>query len=324
MDRLLITGAGGFIGSHLAELCVRSGYAVRALVRYNSTDARGWLDHSSLVGEMEVVRGDVRELESVMAAVEGCRGVLHLAALIGIPYSYAAPLSYLKTNIEGTYNVLEAARRCGVERLVVTSTSETYGSARYVPMDEDHPQCPQSPYAATKVAADQLALSYHLSFGVPVAIVRPFNAYGPRQSPRAIVPALLQQMLRGHHELSLGNVAPTRDLTYVTDTAAGFLAVFTGNGLLGQVTHVGVNEEISIGGLAELMASLLGMEVVVRCDPQRLRPVASEVVRLRCDNRKLLTRTQWRPTRDLREGLRATIEWFREHPSALGGSDYRV
>ncbi len=311
--RVLITGAAGFIGSHLAEQCVTAGYAVRALVRYNSANRWGWLEESPAKSEIEVITGDVRDYDAVYRALRGCEEVFHLAALIGIPYSYVSPLAYLRTNIEGTYNILEAARHQGTSNLLITSTSETYGTARYVPIDEQHPAVAQSPYAATKVAADQLALSYHLSFDLPVRIVRPFNTYGPRQSARAVIPSIIIQLLQGVRELAIGNLTPTRDLTFVTDTAAGFLAIARADSLIGQATQIGMNHEISVGDLAQLIAQRMGLEVEIHSDPQRLRPNRSEVMQLRCDNRKIVQETGWYPRYDLNTGLDETISWLRTH-----------
>jgi dTDP-glucose 4,6-dehydratase len=230
MTTVLVTGAGGFIGSHLAELLVREGFAVRAFVHYNARGTWGWLEESSCKQDLEVVSGDVRDYDAVSRALAGCDAVFHLAALIGIPYSYISPLAYIRTNVEGTYNILEAARALGTAQVLITSTSETYGTAQYVPIDEQHPLVGQSPYSATKIAADQLAVSYYRSFNLPVKIVRPFNTYGPRQSARAVIPAIITQILAGARVLRLGNLAPTRDLTYVEDTARGFLAIHRAKG----------------------------------------------------------------------------------------------
>jgi len=310
---VLVTGAAGFIGSHLTELLVKEGHRVRALVRYNSRNDWGWLEESPVAHDIEVVSGDVRDFDAMYRAMKDCQAVFHLAALIGIPYSYESPLSYVRTNVEGTYNVLEAARQHSLGDVIVTSTSETYGSAQYVPVDERHPMVGQSPYSATKIAADQLALSYQRSFGVPVKIVRPFNTYGPRQSARAIVPTIVVQILSGMREIRLGSVSPTRDLTFVKDTARAFLEIFRSDSARGEITNVGTNSEISVGDLVQVIARLIGVDVCVAQDQRRVRPPASEVERLRCDNAKILRLTGWRPVHTLEQGLSETIEWMRKH-----------
>jgi len=310
---VLVTGAAGFIGSHLTELLVKEGHRVRALVRYNSRNDWGWLEESPVAHDIEVVSGDVRDFEAMYRAMKDCQAVFHLAALIGIPYSYESPLSYVRTNVEGTYNVLEAARQHSLGDVIVTSTSETYGSAQYVPVDERHPMVGQSPYSATKIAADQLALSYQRSFGVPVKIVRPFNTYGPRQSARAIVPTIVVQILSGMREIRLGSVSPTRDLTFVKDTARAFVEIFRSDSSRGEITNVGTNSEISVGDLVQVIARLIGVDVCVAQDQRRVRPPASEVERLRCDNAKILRLTGWRPVHTLEQGLSETIEWMRKH-----------
>jgi NAD dependent epimerase/dehydratase len=310
---VLVTGAAGFIGSHLTELLVEQGYRVRALVRYNSRNDWGWLEDSPIAKNVEVVLGDVRDFDAIYRAMKGCDAVFHLAALVGIPYSYESPLPYVRTNVEGTYNVLEAARQLSLSDVIVTSTSETYGTAQYVPVDERHPLVAQSPYSATKIAADQLALSYHRSFGLPVKIVRPFNTYGPRQSARAIVPTIAVQILSGVSPIRLGSLSPTRDLTFVKDTARGFHEIYRSNTSLGEITNVGTNSEISVGELVETIARILGVDATVVQDDQRVRPVASEVERLRCDNSKIRRLTEWRPLHSLEQGLGETIEWLRRH-----------
>lgn len=308
--KILITGSGGFIGSHLVESCTRAGYSVKAFVRYNSQGSWGWLDHSPVKKDIEVTAGDIRDFDSVSKAMYDCNGVFHLAALIGIPYSYISPSAYLKTNIEGTYNVLESARLKQLENIVITSTSETYGTAQYTPIDEAHPAVGQSPYSATKIAADQLALSYHKSFRLPVKIARPFNTYGPRQSPRAVIPSVIAQILAGKEELNLGNLSPTRDFTFVSDTVKGFIGIFNKEEFEGESVNIGMGEEISIGELVGLISSLMGVTVSVKSDTARIRPRQSEVGRLLCDNRKLKTGTGWTPDYDLKKGLRETIDWL--------------
>jgi dTDP-glucose 4,6-dehydratase len=322
--KVLITGAGGFIGSHLVECFAKEGYQVKALVRYNSRNSWGWLENIEFLDRVEIVTGDVRDYDSVCRAMKGCSAVLHLAALIGIPYSYISPLAYIKTNIEGTYNILEAARVLEVPHILITSTSETYGTAQYAPIDEQHPSVGQSPYSASKIAADQLALSYHFSFGQSVKIVRPFNTYGPRQSARAVIPTIISQILSGRTTIDLGNVDPTRDLTYVTDTANGFLKIFQSDALIGQATNIGMNEEISIGDLAKLIGSLMGVDIRIVADPNRVRPEKSEVDRLHCDNAKLLNNTSWRPIFNLEKGLIETINWIKGNMAYYKAGVYNV
>ncbi|MBI2424125.1 MAG: GDP-mannose 4,6-dehydratase [Candidatus Hydrogenedentes bacterium] len=309
----MITGAGGFIGSHLAESCVQLGYRVRAFVHYNSGGTWGWLDNSPLKDSMEIVSGDIRDADSVRNAMKGARSVFHLAALIGIPYSYVSPLAYLRTNIEGAYNILEAARDFQLDRVIVTSTSETYGTAQSVPIGESHPAVGQSPYAATKIGADQLALSYHRSFGLPVWVVRPFNTYGPRQSARAFIPSTAMQLLAGEQLLRVGNLAPTRDLTFVEDTAAGFLAIAGAESLMGSATNVGMGSEISMEALLWKIAEMLNTKPRIEIDACRVRPESSEVERLYCDNSRLLAQTGWRPRYTLDTGLERTLAWLREN-----------
>lgn len=324
MSSVLITGAGGFIGSHLAELCVERGFSVRAFVRYNSKNDWGWLESSIHKKNIHVITGDIRDLDSVASAMKGREIVFHLAALIGIPYSYISPLAYIRTNIEGTYNVLQSALQSGVRDVLVTSTSETYGTAQYVPIDENHTLAAQSPYAATKISSDQLALSYYRSFGLPVKVVRPFNAYGPRQSARAIIPTIITQLMSEQKRLVLGNLQPTRDLTYVQDTACAFLDIHENDQLVGQVTNVGTNQEISVKNLATTIAGLMNREIELVTDAHRVRPQASEVERLLCDNRKILSLTKWRPVVDLKSGLTRTIEWIASHLDEYKAEIYNV
>jgi NAD dependent epimerase/dehydratase len=307
---VLVTGAAGFIGSHLTEACVAAGYEVRALVRYNSQGRRGWLDGSPAINNVDVVFGDVRDRDSVDRAMRGIDTVFHLAALIGIPYSYESPLAYVRTNVEGTANVLMAARAFDVGNVVITSTSETYGTAQRVPIDESHPAVAQSPYAATKIAADQLGRSFHRSFGLGVKIIRPFNTYGPRQSLRAVIPTIITQALAGG-DIRLGNVQPTRDLTFVTDTVAAFLAVARSDATVGVAVNAGMNSEISVGALAETIVRLIGVPARIVSADERVRPAASEVDRLVCDNSLLMRTTGWRPEYTLERGLQETIAWFR-------------
>lgn len=313
MNEVLITGAGGFIGSHLTELCVSLGYNVKAFVHYNSRNSWGWLDNSIIKSDIEIISGDIRDFDSVYSSLKGCDTVFHLAALIGIPYSYISPLAYIKTNIEGTYNVLESARKLNLENILITSTSETYGSAQYIPIDEKHPMVGQSPYSASKIAADQLAISYYRSFGTPVKIVRPFNTYGPRQSARAIIPTVITQILGNNKELTLGNLSPTRDLNYVKDTIDGFIAIAANSSFNGEIVNIGSGFEISIKDLVALILKLLGEEVSISSDKTRSRSIASEVDRLYCDNTKIIKSTHWYPKYDLEKGILETIKWLKEN-----------
>jgi dTDP-glucose 4,6-dehydratase len=319
MQKVLITGGGGFIGSHLTEACVAAGYDVRVLLRYNSAGSRGWLDTLDLADRLTVIPGDVRDLDVVTKAAAGVDTIFHLAALIGIPYSYESPTAYVRTNVEGTLNVLTAARDSGINNVVLTSTSETYGSAQRVPIDESHPAVAQSPYAATKIAADQLGISFHRSFGLGVKIIRPFNTYGPRQSLRAIIPTLIAQ-LQARDTVAVGNLHPTRDLTYVDDMVSAFLAVARADAFWGVPVNAGMNQEVSIGVLAETIARLMGRPLRLEQVSERQRPAASEVDRLWCDNRLLVATTGWAPKQTLESGLQATIDWFeaRDHVRRAG------
>ncbi len=320
--RVLVTGAEGFIGSHLTELLLQEGAEVRALVHYNPFGKWGWLqDHAD---DVEILLGDVRDGERVAKVVEGRDVVFHLAALIGIPYSYDAPESYLQTNVIGSYNVLAACRRAGVSRMIQTSTSEVYGSALRVPIDESHPLQPQSPYSASKIGGDMTALSFHHSFDLPVAVVRPFNTYGPRQSTRAIIATVLAQLFSGSDEIRIGATSPTRDFNFVTDTARGFLAVAECDQALGNVVNIGSGREISIGDLVELLIRISGKEARVVSDAERLRPAGSEVERLLCDNTRAREWAGWKPEVDLEEGLRRTAGWVEANPVAGKASRYHV
>ena len=258
--KVLVTGAGGFIGSHLTEKCVELGFSVKAFIRYNSKNNWGWIEQSKYKNEIEIITGNIRDYDSVFNAIQYCDTVFHLAALISIPYSYVSPLAYIKTNVEGTCNLLQAAKELNVENILMTSTSETYGTAQYVPIDENHPMVGQSPYSASKIAADQLAISYYRSFSLPVKIVRPFNTYGPRQSARAIIPTVITQILNGENKIKLGNLTPKRDLTFVKDIVNGFIEILKTDRLFGEVTNIGMNQEISIGELAHTIAELMGKE----------------------------------------------------------------
>lgn len=311
-----VTGAEGFIGSHLVEALVASGRRVRAMVLYNSSNSWGWLETlpREVMEQVEVVLGDVRDARSVQDLMADAEIVYHLAALIAIPYSYRAPSSYVATNVAGTLNVLEAARNLETPRVVHTSTSEVYGTARSVPIDESHPLQAQSPYSASKIGADKLAESYHLSFEVPVVTLRPFNTYGPRQSARAVIATVISQMAAGERVVRLGAVDPTRDFTYVTDTAAAFVAVGDAGAdrVVGRVLNAGTGREISIGELVRTIGQLMDTSVEVQQERERLRPTGSEVLRLVSDSSSLRELTGWRPRRTLEEGLHATIAWFRE------------
>ncbi|MCG3175895.1 MAG: UDP-glucose 4-epimerase [Candidatus Omnitrophica bacterium] len=322
--RVLVTGADGFIGSHLTEALVRRGYAVRAFVWYNSFNSWGWLDRSeaSVRRRLDVFSGDIRDPNGVREAMKDCDAVLHLAALIGIPYSYHSPDSYIDTNIKGTLNVVQAARLLGTRRIVQTSTSEVYGTARTVPIAEDHPLCGQSPYAASKIGADEIALSFYRSFGTPVTVLRPFNTYGPRQSARAIIPTVITQVASGRTRVRLGSLHPTRDLTYVSDTAAGFIAALEAKGIEGRTINLGTGHEISIGELAHLIGRSMGRRITIVSEEERKRPALSEVERLCSDNTRAAELLGWRPRYagrpGLERGLAETIRWFRD-PANLAG-----
>ena len=312
MSKILITGATGFIGSHLTEYLVEKGFNVIAFDRYNPNNDWGWLENSKFKNDFQVILGDIRDYDSVSKAMNGCDAVFHLAALIGIPYSYVSPLAYIRTNMEGTYNVLEAVKNLNLEQVLITSTSETYGTAQYVPIDEKHPLVGQSPYSASKIAADQLAISYYKSFELPVKIVRPFNTYGARQSARAIIPTIISQLLNGKAEIELGSLTPTRDLTFVKDTCAGFEEIYKSDSLFGEVTNIGMKAEISIGDLAKLIAGIMNVELSIKSTDERIRPKNSEVERLFCDNAQLLKHTSWKPKYTLDEGISKVIEWMKK------------
>lgn len=313
--KLLVTGADGFIGSHLTELLVEKGYEVRAFAFYNSFNTWGWLDTlpASIMDHVEVFTGDIRDPNGVREAMKGCEAVFHLAALIAIPFSYHSPDSYVDTNIKGTLNVLQAARDLGPERVLITSTSEVYGTARYVPIDESHPYQGQSPYSATKIGADRLAESFYRSFSLPVTIVRPFNTYGPRQSARAVIPTIITQLLSGKTEIKLGSLTPTRDFNYVKDTARGFYEIFQSGQTIGEEINIASQQEISIGTLAEELIRQINPAAKIICDEERLRPEKSEVNRLLGCNEKIKRLTNWAPLYTLEEGLTETIAFLREN-----------
>lgn len=318
MKKVLVTGADGFIGSHLTETLVLQGYDVRAFVYYNSFNSWGWLDDCSkeLKGMFEVIAGDIRDPYCVREAMKGCSIVFHLAALIAIPFSYYSPDSYIDTNVKGTLNVIQAAKDLGVERILITSTSEVYGTARYVPIDEEHPRQPQSPYSASKIGADSIAESFQRSFGLPITIVRPFNTYGPRQSARAVIPTIISQLLNGHKEIKLGELSPTRDLLFVRDTVNGFIEISKCENLIGQDCNIATQSEISVGQLANELISQINPSAVIISDEQRIRPSNSEVFRLYGSNEKLKKFTGWKQNFTLKEGLSETIQWF-QNPENL-------
>lgn len=324
MKKVLVTGAGGFIGSHLVEFLVEHGLEVKAFVRYNSKNNWGWLEFSNIKEEIEVISGDIRDYDSVENALKGVDTVFHLAALIGIPYSYISPLAYIQTNIVGTYNILQSSRINGLENILVTSTSETYGTAQYVPMDENHPSVGQSPYSATKIGADNLAVSYFRSFNLPVKIVRPFNTYGPRQSARAFIPTVISQLLSGSKKIKIGNIHPTRDLTFVKDTVAGFWEIANTVNLVGEVTNIGMNSEISVKSVFDLICEITGKEVELDSDEERIRPDKSEVERLFCNNSKILNNTNWKPQYDIRRGILETISFIGDHLAMYKHNIYNV
>ncbi|GFO59053.1 NAD-dependent dehydratase [Geomonas silvestris] len=317
-QKILVTGADGFIGSHLTEELVRRGHSVRAFVYYNSFNSWGWLDHAEpeVLKSLDVFAGDIRDPHGVREAMKGCDVVLHLAALIAIPYSYHSPDTYLDTNVKGTLNVVQAARQLGVAKVVHTSTSEVYGTARFVPITEEHPLQGQSPYSASKIGADQMAMSFYSSFDTPVAIIRPFNTYGPRQSARAVIPTIVTQLASGIEKIKLGSLHPTRDFNYVADTVRGFIAAAQSDRAVGEVINVGSNYEISIGETARMIAEIMGKEncFETQADEVRLRPGKSEVERLWAENRKAKELLGWEPRyagkEGLRRGLEETVRWF--------------
>jgi NAD dependent epimerase/dehydratase len=309
--RVLVTGADGFIGSHLAEMLVAEGARVRALAQYNSFNSWGWLEDTRCLDRIEVVTGDIRDPHCARALLADIDIVFHLAALIAIPYSYVAPDSYVATNVTGTLNLLQAARAAGVAQFLHTSTSEVYGTARYVPIDEAHPLQAQSPYSATKIGADAIAYSFFAAFGLPVTIVRPFNTYGPRQSARAVIPTVITQILAGRREINLGSLSPTRDFNYVEDTCRGMLALAGSPAAIGETVNIGSGAEVSIGETAALIQEILGSSATIVTDEIRVRPPGSEVERLCCDNSRISAMTGFRPQVALKDGLTRTIEWLR-------------
>jgi len=315
-SNVLVTGADGFIGSHLTEALVTRGYNVRAFVLYNSFNSWGWLDHSDpeIKKNIEIFAGDVRDPHGVRQAMKGCNIVFHLAALISIPYSYHSPDTYIDTNVKGTLNIVQAARELGISRVIHTSTSEVYGTARFVPITEEHPLQGQSPYSASKIGADHIAMSFYHAFNTPVSIVRPFNTYGPRQSARAIIPTVITQIASGRRAIKLGSLSPTRDFNYIKDTVQGFIAMAESERTVGEVINVGSNFEISIGETANLIAEAMGVEIEIETEQVRLRPDKSEVDRLWADNSKAKKLTGWEPLyvgkEGFKRGLIETVEWF--------------
>lgn len=320
--KVLVTGADGFIGSHLTELLLEEGYEVRALSVYNSFNYWGWLDDIKHP-RLEVVSGDVRDAAFCRHITQGCDTVFHLAALIAIPYSYVAPESYVDTNIKGTLNMCQAALDHNVRRLIVTSTSEVYGTARYAPIDENHPRQPQSPYSATKIGADAIAKSFYNAFNLPVTIARPFNTYGPRQSARAIIPTIITQIANGVREIKVGDLSPTRDFNFVKDTCRGFLAIARAEGVEGEEINIATGTEVTMKQTLMKIAEIMDADINWVVDPERIRPSKSEVFRLCGDNTKIETLTDWRPEWSLEEGLRATVDWFR-NPDNLAKYKYNV
>lgn len=326
MKKILVTGADGFIGSHLVEELVKKGYQVRAFVYYNSFNTWGWLDTlgRDIMQNVEIFQGDIRDPHGVKTAIEGVDAVFHLAALIAIPFSYHSPDTYVDTNVKGTLNVLQAARENGNIRTLVTSTSEVYGTAQYVPIDEKHPFQGQSPYSATKIGADRLAESFYRSFGLPVTIVRPFNTYGPRQSARAVIPTIITQLLSGYEEIKLGSLTPTRDFNYVKDTANGFIAMYESEKTIGQEINIATQKEISIGQLAEELIKQINPRARIICDEKRLRPENSEVNRLLGSNEKIKQLTDWSPRYSFEEGIEETIKFFRNNIDRYKSDIYNI
>lgn len=315
MKKVLVTGADGFIGSHLTEQLVKDGYKVKAFSYYNSFNSWGWLDTlgKDILSEIEVFTGDIRDPNGVRESMKGIDEVFHLAALIAIPFSYHSPDSYVDTNIKGTLNVLQAARDLETSRILITSTSEVYGTAQYVPIDEKHPYQGQSPYSATKIGADRLAESFYRSFNMPISIVRPFNTYGPRQSARAVIPTIITQLLSGEKEIKLGALSPTRDFNYVKDTVNGFIEIAKSSKTIGEEINIATQNEISIGKLAKELIEQINPNAKIICEEERLRPEKSEVNRLLGCNKKIKELTNWKPQYTFKEGIKDTVEWFKDY-----------
>ena len=312
MGKILVTGADGFIGSHLTEELIKNGHRVKAFIYYNSFNSWGWIDTfpKDIKDKIEIFTGDIRDPNGVKTAMENCEIVFHLAALIGIPFSYNSPDSYIDTNIKGTLNILQAARQLKTERVLVTSTSEVYGTAKYIPIDENHPYQGQSPYSATKIGADRIAESFYRSFNLPVTIVRPFNTYGPRQSARAVIPTIIMQLIKGFEQIKLGNLSPTRDFVYVKDVVNGFIEIAKSNKTVGEEINIATQSEISIEGLAKEIIKQINPKAEIVCDKKRIRPEKSEVGRLYGSNEKIKILTNWQPKYSLSKGLKETIKWF--------------
>lgn len=324
--KILVTGSEGFIGSHLTEKLVELGADITALVQYNSFNNWGWIDtfDKKVKDSIHVVTGDIREYDGMKRIIKGQDVVFHLAALIAIPYSYLSPMAYVRTNVEGTTNVLEACREYDVQKVVHTSTSETYGTALYVPIDEKHPMQGQSPYSASKIGADKIAESYYRSFNLPIATIRPFNTYGPRQSARAVIPTIISQILAGKTEINLGSLTPTRDFNYVKDTAEAFIKIAESEKTVGEVINAGSNYEISIGDTVKKIIDIMGKDIKITCDEERLRPEKSEVSRLWADNTKIKELTEWNPQYSLDDGLKETIEWIKNNMNYFKTNIYNV
>lgn len=326
MKKILVTGAEGFIGSHLTECLLEKGYDVKAFIYYNSFNRWGWLDAfpKEKLSQIEIFSGDIRDPNGVRVAMKGMDTVFHLAALIAIPFSYHSPDSYVDTNVKGTLNVLQAARDLSLEKILITSTSEVYGTAQYVPIDEEHPFQGQSPYSATKIGADRLAESFYRSFQLPVSIVRPFNTYGPRQSARAVIPTIITQLLSGKEEIKLGSLTPTRDFNYVKDTAAGFIAIAESDKTVGEEINIATQQEISIGDLAKEIIRQINPDAKIICDEQRIRPEKSEVNRLLGSNEKIKRLTNWEPKFSFEQGIEETIEWLRQNMNHYKADIYNI
>lgn len=326
MKKILITGADGFIGSHLVEKLLSKGFEVRAFTYYNSFNSWGWLDtfDKNILNQIEIFSGDIRDSNGVRNAVKGCSSIFHLAALISIPFSYHSPDSYIDTNIKGTLNILQASRDLDIEKVLITSTSEVYGSAKYTPIDENHPYQGQSPYSASKIGADRLAESFYRSFNTPVSIVRPFNTYGPRQSLRAVIPTIITQLLKGETEIKMGILFPTRDFNFVSDTVDGFYEIFKSNRTIGEEINIATEVEISIGELANELIKLINPNAKIITEDKRLRPENSEVDRLLGSNKKIQLLTDWKPKYDLRSGLLETINWFEKNLDKYKSDIYNI
>lgn len=326
MKKILITGADGFIGSHLVEKLLSKGFEVRAFTYYNSFNSWGWLDtfDKNILNQIEIFSGDIRDSNGVRNAVKGCSSIFHLAALISIPFSYHSPDSYIDTNIKGTLNILQASRDLDIEKVLITSTSEVYGSAKYTPIDENHPYQGQSPYSASKIGADRLAESFYRSFNTPVSIVRPFNTYGPRQSLRAVIPTIITQLLKGETEIKMGSLFPTRDFNFVSDTVDGFYEIFKSNRTIGEEINIATEVEISIGELANELIKLINPNAKIINEDKRLRPENSEVDRLLGSNKKIQLLTDWKPKYDLRSGLLETINWFEKNLDKYKSDIYNI